>query len=54
MIRQRMLRAVEESEGIDTYDYIVVNDKLEVLYCTDQYNRKCGASYAVSKYRVYR
>ena len=29
MIRQRMLRAVEESEGIDTYDYIVVNDKLE-------------------------
>ncbi len=29
VIRQRMLRAVEESEGIDTYDYIVVNDKLE-------------------------
>ena len=24
-----MARAVEESEGIDTYDYIVVNDKLE-------------------------
>ncbi len=29
VIAQRMARAVEESEGIDTYDYIVINDKLE-------------------------
>lgn len=29
VISKRMARAVEESEGIDTYDYIVVNDKLE-------------------------
>ncbi len=29
VIAKRMARAVEESEGIDTYDYIVVNDKLE-------------------------
>jgi guanylate kinase len=29
VIKCRMLRAVEESEGIDTYDYIVVNDNLE-------------------------
>lgn len=29
VIQKRMSRAVEESEGIDTYDYIVVNDKLE-------------------------
>lgn len=29
VIRERMLRAVEESEGIDTYDYIVVNDTLD-------------------------
>ena len=29
VIQKRMTRAVEESEGIDTYDYIVVNDKLE-------------------------
>ncbi len=29
VILKRMTRAVEESEGIDTYDYIVVNDKLE-------------------------
>ena len=29
VIAKRMARAVEESEGIDTYDYIVINDKLE-------------------------
>ncbi len=29
VIKERMLRGVEESEGIDTYDYIVVNDNLE-------------------------
>lgn len=29
VISKRMTRAVEESEGIDTYDYIVVNDNLE-------------------------
>lgn len=36
VIRKRMLRAVEESEGIDTYDYIVVNDKLDA--CISQIN----------------
>lgn len=29
VIRKRMLRAVEEAEGIEAYDYILVNDKLE-------------------------
>ncbi len=29
VIRKRMSRAAEESEGIDTYDYIVVNDNLD-------------------------
>lgn len=29
VIKERMTRAVEESEGIDTYDYIVVNDNLD-------------------------
>lgn len=29
VIAERMARASEESEGIDTYDYIVVNDNLE-------------------------
>lgn len=32
VIEKRMRRAVEESEGIEKYDYIVVNDDLEV--CT--------------------
>ena len=27
-IRQRLLRAVQESEGIEEYDYLVVNDEL--------------------------
>lgn len=30
VIRQRMLRAVEESQGIEQYDYILVNDDLDV------------------------
>lgn len=29
VIRQRMLRAVEEAEGIEAYDYILINDKLD-------------------------
>lgn len=36
VIRKRMLRAVEESEGIDTYDYIVINDALDD--CIQQIN----------------
>lgn len=30
VIDQRLLRAVQESEGIEEYDYLVVNDRLEV------------------------
>lgn len=30
VIRQRLGRAVKESEGIEEYDYLVVNDELEV------------------------
>ena len=37
VIAKRMARAVEESEGIDTYDYIVVNDNLED--CIAQINK---------------
>lgn len=29
VIRQRMLRAVEESQGIEQYDYILVNDDID-------------------------
>ncbi|WP_276951114.1 guanylate kinase [Acetatifactor muris] len=29
IIKKRMSRAVEESEGVEAYDYIVVNDRLE-------------------------
>lgn len=28
-IRKRLIRAAEESEGVEAYDYIVINDKLE-------------------------
>lgn len=34
VIRQRLRRAVEESEGIEEYDYLVVNDELDV--CVEQ------------------
>ncbi len=34
VIRQRLQRAVEESEGIEEYDYLVVNDELDV--CVEQ------------------
>jgi len=30
VIAKRLSRAVEESEGIEAYDYIVVNDDLDV------------------------
>ncbi len=43
VIAKRMARAVEESEGIDTYDYIVVNDKLED--CIDQINTIVDAAH---------
>lgn len=33
-IRKRLDRAVEESEGIESYDYIIVNDELEA--CVEQ------------------
>ena len=29
VIRQRMLRASEESQGIEQYDYILVNDDID-------------------------
>lgn len=34
VVKKRMMRAAEEAEGIEKYDYIVVNDDLEV--CTKQ------------------
>ena len=42
MIIQRLARAVEESEGIESYDYIVVNDDLEA--CVDEIHRLVDAS----------
>ena len=29
VIKKRLMRASEEAEGIENYDYIVINDKLE-------------------------
>ena len=37
VIRQRMLRAVEESLGIDQYDYILVNDDIDI--CVESLHR---------------
>lgn len=36
-IRRRLMRAVEESEGIDNYDYLLINDDVED--CVDRLNR---------------
>ena len=37
VIEQRMSRAVEESQGIEAYDYLVINDDLQV--CTEEIHR---------------
>lgn len=42
MIARRLARAVEESEGIESYDYIVVNDDLET--CVDEIHRLVDAA----------
>jgi len=47
VIAQRMARAAEESEGIDTYDYIVINDKLED--CIAQINTIVDAAHNTPK-----
>lgn len=36
VVEQRLSRAVEEAEGIENYDYIVINDELEC--CVDELN----------------
>ena len=43
VIDQRMHRAVEESEGIEQYDYIVINDQLEE--CVKELHAIIGASH---------
>lgn len=42
VIAQRLARATEESEGIEAYDYIVVNDKLED--CVEEIHRLVAAA----------
>lgn len=42
VISQRLARAVEESEGIEAYDYIVVNDDLET--CVEEIQRLVDAA----------
>lgn len=41
-IAGRLARAAEESEGIEAYDYIVVNDRLEE--CVEELHRLTGAA----------
>lgn len=42
MIAKRLARAAEESEGIEAYDYIVVNDDLDT--CVEELHRLAGAA----------
>ena len=42
VIAQRLARAVEESEGIEAYDYIVVNDDLDT--CIEEIHRLADAA----------
>ena len=42
MVARRLARAVEESEGIESYDYIVVNDDVET--CVDEIHRLVDAA----------
>ncbi len=42
VIRKRLSRAYEESEGMDAYDYIVVNDDLEA--CVEEIHRIVDAA----------
>ena len=42
VIRRRLARASEESEGIEAYDYIVVNDDLDV--CVEEVHRLVDAA----------
>lgn len=42
VIEKRLARAVEESEGVEAYDYIVVNDDLEE--CVEEVHRLVGAA----------
>lgn len=43
VIRQRLKRACEEAEGIEQYDFIVVNDDLE--RCVEQLHQIIGAAH---------
>ncbi len=42
VIARRLSRAVEESEGVEAYDYIVINDKLEE--CVEEVHRLVDAA----------
>ena len=42
VIARRLARAVEESEGVESYDYIVVNDVLEE--CVEEVHNLVGAA----------
>ena len=42
VIRKRLARASEESEGIEAYDYIVVNDNLDV--CVEELHQLVNAA----------
>lgn len=44
VIKQRLLRAVEESEGIEAYDYILINDRLED--CVEELNNLVVAAHS--------
>ena len=50
VIRQRLQRAVEESEGIEEYDYLVVNDELDV--CVEQIHSMSESEHQRIRYHM--
>jgi len=42
VIAQRLARAYEESEGMDAYDYIVVNDDLDECAASNRLSGNCS------------
>ena len=44
MIEARLKRAAEEAEGVEAYDYIVVNDDLEA--CTERLHQLIEAQHS--------
>ena len=50
VVRERLLRATKEAEGVDSYDYIVVNDDLEK--CVEEVDRIIKSAHNIAGDRL--